>query len=119
MLTDKQELFAIEIVMNGGNATEAYEKAYDAENMSKQVIYNEASKLKRSHKVSIRIKELRMASFTKSILTIEERKEVLSELALLGSDKAIDLLNKMDGVYDKKTDTDDDTTGITITLNKV
>ena len=102
MLTDKQELFSIEVVMNGGNATEAYEKAYDCKNMSIQVIYNEASKLKRSRKVSVRIKELRMATFTKSILSIEERKEVLSELALLGNEKAIDLLNKMDGVYDKK-----------------
>ncbi len=103
-LTDKQEAFAVEIVMNGGNATEAYEKAYDASKMQKNTIWARACELKRTSKVSVRIKELRMGNFSKSILSIEERKEVLSELGLLGSEKAIDTLNKMDGVYDRQVD---------------
>lgn len=101
-LTDKQEAFAIEYVMNGGNATKAYELVYNSEKMAKPTIWARASELRNSSKVSVRIKELRLMTFGNDILTIEERKKILTDLSINGDTKAIDLLNKMDGIYNDK-----------------
>lgn len=103
-LTEKQENFALEYVLNGGNATAAYRKCYDVgEDTLETTVWRNAHDAVRNSKVSARIDEIRAEHFSAKIMTIEERKVKLTELAYGGDKNAIDLLNKMDGVYvDKK-----------------
>lgn len=53
-LTIKQETFVKEYIETG-NASEAYRRAYDAEDMSKDSIHVRASELKKNSKVAVRI----------------------------------------------------------------
>ncbi len=102
-LTDKQENFAIAYVSNGGNATQAYKECYDVgSTATNNSIWVAAHKVLHNDKVSIRIDELRKQRFSKKILSIEERKIILSELGIEGDKNAIDLLNKMEGIYIEK-----------------
>jgi len=58
-LTPKQEKFA-NLYVELGNASEAYRQAYDvSENITEQVVWNEASKLLRNRYVSVRVVELK------------------------------------------------------------
>jgi phage terminase small subunit len=57
-LTEKQEKFAKEYILNLGNATAAYRAAYDTENMQESTIWTEACLLKQNQKVAKRIEEL-------------------------------------------------------------
>ena len=104
-LTDKQEGFAVSFVMNGGDATAAYRENYSYENMTDASIWRLAYEVRHHIKVSSRIHELRIKTMTSQILTIEERKKLLSERALDGDNKALDMLNKMEGVYVEKIET--------------
>lgn len=104
-LTEKQEAFAIEYMANGGNAGDAYCTAYNVkEGTTKAAIYSEGFKLKSHPAISLRIHELRMQRYSKKILTIDERKEILSELVAEGDLKAMEILNKMEGVYIDKVE---------------
>lgn len=58
-LTEKQEKFAREYVLNLENATAAYRASYDTENMKENTIWTEACLLKQSPKVAKRIEELK------------------------------------------------------------
>lgn len=112
-LTDKQEGFAVSFVMNGGDATAAYRENYSYENMTDASIWRLAYEVRHHIKVSSRIHELRLKTMTSQILTIEERKKLLSERALDGDNKALDMLNRMEGVYIEKVQVEK-TTGTTI-----
>lgn len=107
MLTEKQEKFARAIV-EGMNQADAYRSAYSTKNMSDNSIYVNASKLAADAKVALRIKELRDELAKPSIKTAQERMEWLTQLidnAEEGTSeklKAIDILNKMDGLYVQK-----------------
>ena len=102
-LTDKQENFAISYVTNGGNATQAYRDNYDVgETTSDNTVWVAAHKVLHNDKVSTRIAELRKSKFSPKILTLEERKTILSDMAIEGDLKALDILNKMDGAYTEK-----------------
>ena len=57
-LTMKQENFCIEY-LKCGNQSEAYRRAYDADEMSDETIWNEASKLTKNPLVATRIDELK------------------------------------------------------------
>lgn len=103
-LTDKQEGFAVSYVMNGGDATAAYRENYSYENMADKSIWRLAYEVRHHIKVSARIHELRLKTMTSRILTIEERKKLLSERALGGDNKALDMLNRMEGVYVEKVE---------------
>ena len=101
MLTGKQEEFAKNIVQ-GMNQADAYRSAYDAEEMSDNAIYVEASRLIDNPKVALRIKELRDSLAKPTIMSAQERLEWLSYL--IGADagttdklRAIDIMNKMTG----------------------
>ena len=78
-------------------------------------VHNKASALARNAKVSARVAGLQQQSATKTVLTLEARKELLSQIALnkLPPDEtvstrdrlnAIDLLNKLEGVYVERKD---------------
>jgi len=103
-LTDKQEGFAVSFVMNGGDASAAYRENYSYEKMKDTTLWVKAHEVRHNDKVSVRIHELRLKTMTSKILTLEERKKLLSERALDGDNKALDMLNKMEGVYVEKVE---------------
>ena len=107
MLTAKQEEFAKAIV-EGMNQADAYRSAYNTSRMSDNAIYVNASKLVGDTKVALRIKELREQLAKPSIKTAQERMEWLTQLIENEEEstgdklKAVDILNKMDGLYVQK-----------------
>lgn len=107
MLTKKQEDFAKAIV-EGMNQADAYRVAYNTKSMSDNSVYVNASKLMDNAKVALRIKELREQLAKPSIKTAQERMEWLTQLIDNENEgtseklKAIDILNKMDGLYVQK-----------------
>ena len=107
MLTPKQELF-VQKIIEGNSQAEAYRSAYSCKNMSDNSIYVNASKLMSDAKVALRIKELRNELAKPSIKSAQERMEWLTQLIDNDEEntgeklKAIDILNKMDGLYVQK-----------------
>ena len=127
MLTDKQENFARAVALEGMTQADAYRSAYNTENMSDAVIYNEASALASHHEVSVRINELRSMTLTPKVMSAQERLEWLTrvvkgeekerrviadgdvvdcEADLNAKMKAIDIMNKMQGEYVTKVEAD-------------
>lgn len=101
------ENFCLEIVQSG-NGTEAYKKAgYKVKSDNAAAVG--AAKLLRKVKVQQRIAELRSEMDSRKIMDAAERRELLTqfardeETAKTDRLKAMDLLNKMDGVYINKT----------------
>lgn len=76
-LTVKQEAFAIAYVENGGNASEAYRKAYNASKMKPTSITVNASKLLADTNVALRVKQLREAIVKKHEITVDD---IIAEL---------------------------------------
>jgi len=114
-LTGRQEAFAQDYVLNGGNATQAYRSSYSYSGMAESTLYNEASRTLALPQVSLRIEELRQPAIDEVVLTIQERRELLtgaanelernkSKVTPKESLRAIDLLNHMDGLYVTKTE---------------
>ena len=116
-ITQKQENFCLAYIKTG-NASEAYRRAYNTENMTEKSIWEKACELKANVKVTERINELQAKAEKKAIMSLEERKELLSKIAknvtfdkdgnagFNDATKAIDLLNKMDGIYIQKNQTE-------------
>lgn len=101
------ENFCLEIVQSG-NGTEAYKKAgYKVKSDNAAAVG--AAKLLRNAKVQSRIAELRSEMDSHKIMDAAERRELLTRFARDEETgkadrlKAMDLLNKMDGVYINKT----------------
>ena len=106
MLTGKQEEFAKNIVQ-GMSQADAYRSAYDAEDMSDNAIYREASLLVSNPKVAQRIQELRGELAKPTIMSAQERLEWLSYLVSADAGttdklRAIDIMNRMTGEYVQK-----------------
>lgn len=102
-----QENFCIEFV-RCGNATEAYKKAgYKVR--SDKVAGVCAAKLLGNARIQNRIAELRREMDSRKIMDAAERRELLTQFARDDETgktdrlRAVDLLNKMDGVYINKT----------------
>lgn len=76
-LTVKQEAFCCSYIENGGNASEAYRSAYNASKMLEKTVWEEASKLMASPKVSTRVRELMDAIAKRHDLTVDD---ILAEL---------------------------------------
>lgn len=116
-LTQKQENFCLAYVKTG-NASEAYRQSYSCENQKEATINNNAYKLLKNTDILTRTEELNRLAVKSTILTIEQRKEILSKIAenvtfdkdgnagFTDARGAIDLLNKMDGVYIEKRETE-------------
>jgi phage terminase small subunit len=79
-LTQKQEAFAL-AYFETGNASEAYRRSYNAENMSPNVIHNKASALMAKGDVRVRIEQLRAKAETASVMSRQEALERLSTFA--------------------------------------
>ncbi len=102
-LTDKQENFKLAYVLNGRNASAAYRECYDVgEDTQPSTVWANAHKLLKNTEVARGIEEISEQRFNGKIMSVKERKKILSELASNSDMKAIDMLNKMDGVYVEK-----------------
>ena len=109
-LTPQQEKFAQAIALENMNQADAYRSAYDTSKMGDDTIYVKASELANKDKISVRIAELRQQAMTPKVMSAQKRREKLTELAENDDPnvamKAIDLLNKMDGEYVQKVETE-------------
>lgn len=109
-LTAQQEKFAQAIALEDMSQADAYRSAYNTSKMTDEVIWVKASELANSGKVSVRIAELRKQAMTPKVMNAQKRREKLTELAESDDPntamKAIDLLNKMDGEYIQKVETE-------------
>jgi phage terminase small subunit len=77
-LTPKQEAFARSYVETG-NASEAYRRAYDAENMSQEAIWVEASRTLANPNVSLKVMDLQKEAAERTLVTIESLTKELDE----------------------------------------
>ena len=111
MLTAKQELFSQKIA-EGMSQADAYRSAYSCKNMSDNAIYREASLLVDNPNVAQRLKELRDMAAKPSIMAAQKRKEWLTEVIndpevdINARLRASDQLNKMEGEYVQKVETE-------------
>lgn len=97
----RYEKFCVEYRKNGGNGTEAAIAAGYSERTAAQ----QAARLLRNVKVIQRLEELAKDAIRKQIISADKRAAVLSKIALdeeaepSARIRAIDVLNKMDGLY--------------------
>ena len=79
-LTPKQENFCL-AYLETGNASEAYRRSYDAENMKPATIHSRAYELLDNSAIAARLAELNQAAVTAAVMTRQEALEKLSALA--------------------------------------
>ena len=93
-LNQKEEIFAQEFVLNGGNATEAWRKANPNSKAKVDVQYSKASTMLAQEKVKARIEELKGKARGKAeerfCITVEQRLKWLKEITEAGLDTYID-----------------------------
>ena len=105
-LNAKQKKFCLEFRKNGGCIQEAAKAAGYSEKSASSI----GSQLLKNSKVLEYIEQLRLDAQRKTIMGIIERQETLTEIArnvaneASDRNRAIDLLNKMDGVYIVRVD---------------
>jgi len=106
-MLEKQEKFCVEFVKSG-NAAEAY-KAAGYKVTSAKSAANSASRLLENVGICSRIAELRAQLESEKIMDAKERRETLTAIARSRAEdsqdriRAIDTMNKMDGLYINKT----------------
>lgn len=84
-LTPKQENFCL-AYLETGNASEAYRRSYDAENMKPETINVKACELLQNGKIAERLEELRAPVIAKAQLTVEDLLRELEEARKLAID---------------------------------
>jgi len=77
-LTAKQEAFCLAYIETG-NQSEAYRRAYNAENMKPAVINVKASELMADGKVSVRVRELQAEAAERALVTVQSLTDELEE----------------------------------------
>lgn len=103
-LKEKYKKFCLSFRANGGNATAAAISAGYSDKTAAQA----GSRLLKNVKIKQYLQELANDANRKQIITIEKRQEILSKVALdedaddNARIRAIDVLNKMDGIYIQK-----------------
>ena len=112
MLTEKQEAF-VRLLLEGQTQAQAYRGAYDAAGMSDESVYKEASRLARRAEVKKRLEALRQELQDSAIASVRERLILLTDIirgdrTAADKLKAVDLMNKMTGAYNLKTEEDHD-----------
>lgn len=112
MLTPKQDRFAQAIALEGMNKSDAYRTAYDTSRMTDKTVNEKASILASNDKVRARIKELSEQAVSPKIISAQKRKEWLTEVInnpevdINARLRASDQLNKMEGEYVQKVETE-------------
>lgn len=84
-LTPKQENFCL-AYLETGNASEAYRRSYDAENMTPESVNRKAKELIDNGKITARLEELRAPVIAKAQLTVEDLLAELEEARKLAID---------------------------------
>lgn len=79
-LTAKQDAFAL-AYLETGNASEAYRRAYSAENMKPETVNRTAKELLDNPKITARLAELNAAAVSAAVMTRQEALERLSTFA--------------------------------------
>lgn len=77
-MTPKQEAFALAYVETG-NASEAYRRAYNAENMKPEAVWVEASRTLADPNVSLRVMELQQENAERLFVTVDSLTRELDE----------------------------------------
>ena len=77
-LTQKQENFCLAYIETG-NASEAYRRAYSAENMKAETIHVKACELLAHDKVSVRLSEMRSVIAKRNQITVDDLIRELEE----------------------------------------
>ena len=77
-LTVKQEAFA-QFYLECGNASEAYRRAYDSENMQEQTIWRKAIEVLQNGKVTARLEHLQAEARQRNEVTIDTITKMLKE----------------------------------------
>ena len=111
-LTIKQEKFAQKFV-ECGNASEAYRHAYNAGNMTNEVIWVKASELLSSGKVSVRVDQLKAEHAKRHAVTIDSLTETLKQAIRLANEveqpsaivSAVKELGTLHGIRVEKNET--------------
>jgi phage terminase small subunit len=88
-LTPKQEAFCL-AYLETGNASEAYRRAYSAQNMKPESVAVAASRALSNAKVALRVSELRERSQTAAVMS---RQEALERLTRIGRTSLSDLID--------------------------
>ncbi len=125
MLTAKQEQF-VKNIIDGMSQADAYRSAYDTQRMKDKTVWEKASALMKNDKVTARLQELRDQLAKPTIMSAQERLELLTRIAkgeepekianivngeviiqevpasLRTRKDAIDVMNKMTGEYTQK-----------------
>jgi len=108
-LTQKQENFALNI-FKGMTQYDSYLTAGYSSNCSRAILDTNASMLANSNKIMIRLKELRSEIKSEALADVQERKEILTEIAraemkapVTARERvmAVTEFNKMDKVYEQ------------------
>ena len=86
-LTPKQENFCL-AYLETGNASEAYRRAYDAENMTTDTISRKAKELLSNGKITARLSELREPILKRHAITVDDLLEELEEARSLALETA-------------------------------
>src|SRR5574344_2379105 len=93
-LNQKEEIFAQEFVLNGGNATEAWRKASPNSKAKVDVQYSKASTMLTKPEVKVRVEELKGKARGKAeerfCITVEQRLKWLKDITEAGLDTYID-----------------------------
>jgi phage terminase small subunit len=137
MLTPNQEKF-VQGIIEGKSQIDAYREAYPKQRSADKTCYENASRLMNNSKIKARLTELRNQMMSPSIMSAQERLELLSRMArgeererivqfvegerfeyeipasLKTRREAIDTMNKMTGEYVQKIAADIDTN---VTIN--
>jgi phage terminase small subunit len=100
----KQESFAIAYIQTG-NATEAYRRAYNTQNMSQKTINEAASRLLRNSKVAARISDLRGPALAAADITIERTLREVARIAYADPRRLFNPDGSMKAVGDMDEDT--------------
>jgi phage terminase small subunit len=77
-LTQKQENFCLAYI-EAGNASEAYRRSYNAENMKAETIHVKSCELLKKGNVSVRIEELRAKAIKRNEITVDDLVKELDE----------------------------------------
>ena len=103
-MNNQQKVFCREYIKNGNNGTRAYMIAYP--DSSEESARRQASRLLTNVDIQKYIEQLQSKTEDKAIMSIQERMQWLTNLinskrekSVSNKLKALEILNKMDGVY--------------------
>ena len=121
-LTDKEERFC-QCIAEGRSQYESYLMAGYANNTDRAIVDTNASRLANDTKIVLRINELRERATSSKVLSITQRKEILSEIGKTEKYaghkvRALHELNLMERVYDTNVNVDNRHINIYVSSDK-